>query len=125
MEHQCQKHIYDGGSFRGYSCSRKGKVERNGRWYCNQHDPVAVAERDKRKNEEWERQWEEKKVRRAEQEAQRIDNERKLAAFPALVEACNLALGEAPWCPLGEDVKAKLKAALRAALAKDEGQIHS
>jgi hypothetical protein len=33
------------GSFHPSQCSRRGVVEREGKWYCKQHDPVAVAER--------------------------------------------------------------------------------
>jgi hypothetical protein len=31
------------GRYRG-NCERNGTVERGGKWYCRQHDPVLVAE---------------------------------------------------------------------------------
>ena len=47
---QCCKEIYKGSrGFRGVyeRCSRKASVERDGKPYCRQHDPVAIAERQK------------------------------------------------------------------------------
>lgn len=50
MPNQCSRKVTprDSGPF-GWlhpkPCSRKGTVERNGHWYCRQHDPVKVAER--------------------------------------------------------------------------------
>ena len=34
-------------------CSRRAKVERNGRFYCGQHDPEAVAAKRKKANTRW------------------------------------------------------------------------
>lgn len=45
MEHQCSAKTYENHSF--YPCSRKGKIERDGKWYCKQHDPVEVERRAK------------------------------------------------------------------------------
>ena len=36
-----------------YGCSRNGVVERKGKRYCRQHDPVAVDARRKKRDEEW------------------------------------------------------------------------
>ncbi len=33
-------------NYRTSPCSRKGTVERDGKWYCRQHDPVAKKARD-------------------------------------------------------------------------------
>ena len=40
-EQWCSERVYT--SFHDHLCPRKGKVERNGKWYCGQHDPEAVA----------------------------------------------------------------------------------
>ncbi len=42
----CSGLVYYPGSFRGgHDCSRRGKVAREGKLYCYQHDPVKVATR--------------------------------------------------------------------------------
>lgn len=47
-------HINDG-SWRGYDrqCKHDAVVEREGKHYCKQHDPVAIEERDKKRRERW------------------------------------------------------------------------
>jgi uncharacterized Zn finger protein (UPF0148 family) len=47
-----------------YPCSNRGKYEVDGKWYCGVHNPEAVkrreeriAERDRRRQEQWDRQW--------------------------------------------------------------------
>jgi hypothetical protein len=60
-EHPCSARVSDGGRWASFhGCTRAGKVERDGRWWCAQHDPERVkakrqaredaytAERDKR-----------------------------------------------------------------------------
>lgn len=45
----CEKMVFrsDGSRFgRSRPCSRKGRIERDGKLYCRQHDPVAKAKRD-------------------------------------------------------------------------------
>jgi len=34
-------------------CSRKGVIEREGRWYCKQHDPVAVEKRREKEQDKF------------------------------------------------------------------------
>lgn len=38
------------------NCSRKGVIERDGEWYCRQHDPVAVEARRKARYEQWDKE---------------------------------------------------------------------
>lgn len=46
MSEKCCVRIYGGMStFRGSPCSKPAKVERDGKHYCNTHDPVRVSER--------------------------------------------------------------------------------
>ena len=50
--HKCEGKVhgdYRDVSGRVYPCSRKGTVERDGKWYCWQHDPERVrADKEKR-----------------------------------------------------------------------------
>lgn len=63
MKHQCEATIWN--DFHDYRCPYNGKVERDGKWYCGTHDPVAKAARDKAREEKWKKKWaEEAKERR-------------------------------------------------------------
>lgn len=46
---QCRKMILGGWGPKPYQCSRKWKVERDGKRYCTQHDPEKVAARHRSK----------------------------------------------------------------------------
>lgn len=51
---QCCAAIYKGSvgiRSRYASCTRAGKVERDGKWYCGQHDPEAVKARRQKADE--------------------------------------------------------------------------
>jgi len=37
----------------GHQCVRRAVVERDGKLYCKQHDPVEVEKRDKKREENW------------------------------------------------------------------------
>ena len=72
--------------FRGYHyypCGKKGKVQRNGKWYCGRCDPDKVAAREAERQAKWDA---ELKAYEAERKAERIRDARA-AAFPAIVEA--------------------------------------
>lgn len=47
MSERCSARVHDdfGVSFHG--CSRTGKVQRDGKWWCKTHDPKVKADRDK------------------------------------------------------------------------------
>lgn len=50
--HDCSTRVYSGArwDFNGHHCLRRGTVEHNGKWYCKQHSPEAVKEREAAKN---------------------------------------------------------------------------
>lgn len=51
---QCSKRLWRSGVWsRTFPCKRAGKVERDGQWYCTQHDPVRVEEREQKSRERW------------------------------------------------------------------------
>lgn len=57
MTEHCSKKVHSPGSWGGYPCARKATIERDGKWWCWQHDPEAVearhAERLVKQNAEW------------------------------------------------------------------------
>jgi len=59
---QCCKKIYTGSwSQTSRSCSRAGTVERDGKFYCKQHDPVRIKEKQEKDRLEREQVWEERR----------------------------------------------------------------
>ncbi len=51
---QCREFVWPRGSFHKTKCSRKGVVERDGKLYCKQHDPLAIAAKRQAENEKFE-----------------------------------------------------------------------
>jgi hypothetical protein len=47
----CEERVWNGWSL--HRCSRRSKVERNGKHYCGIHDPVRVAEKDAARKAKW------------------------------------------------------------------------
>lgn len=99
---KCSERIHSGGYYQS-TCSRNGKVERDGKWYCGQHDPVAVEERRAARS----RRWDEEDARReAVRKEARIRRERADLCVTALegiadplefvtaAKALHLALGD-------------------------------
>ena len=65
---QCRERIvrYEGLARYEHQCTRQGKVERDGKWYCGQHDPEAVRAR----REAWDDAWSKQRVINQQQQAE-------------------------------------------------------
>lgn len=48
---RCHATVID--EYHKYRCTRRGTVERDGKRYCKQHDPVALREKREKRNAEW------------------------------------------------------------------------
>ena len=83
MAEKCCGVIWNGAGYRNFICGKKGKVQRNGKWYCGRCDPDAVAARQAERHAKWDA---ELKAHEAKRKAERIRDARA-AAFPVLVEA--------------------------------------
>ena len=82
-EVRCQASVRDLGRWPSYHrCERKGVVEREGAWYCKQHDPIAIETKRAARFAKWDTKIAEDGVRR-ESEAY------KLATWDMLLEALN------------------------------------
>lgn len=53
-----------------HQCQRRAKVERNGKWYCAQHDPDRIAQRRREAQARFEAEWTEKRRARERQSAE-------------------------------------------------------
>ena len=89
-DNRCSATTYIGWGSGFTRCAYKGKVERDGKWYCGTHDPV----RRKAKSDANMAKWH---AERDAKEAARFARETKEAALYQLAEAA-VALGaELPW----------------------------
>jgi uncharacterized Zn finger protein (UPF0148 family) len=55
-KHQCCQEVWNG-LFTGSQCQRAGLIERDGKWYCRQHDPVEVQRKKDEKSKQWQERW--------------------------------------------------------------------
>jgi len=98
---QCSRDVATSGLRMHYHpCLRKATITRNGKRYCYQHDPEAVAARQKKLHAKWQAEWDadEKKWRRGQ------------AAFKALALLEKILTGAdvgLPVLPLAWERKAK------------------
>lgn len=76
---QCSQDVWGYTGFYYYKCSRGATVERNGKFYCTQHDPVRRAEKRQARNRQWKEAWD------REQEARRKFKENTIRR----IIACN------------------------------------
>ena len=60
---RCCKRVYDSTGWHEYPCLRKGTVERDGLWFCWQHDPERVKAERARKAAEWDAKWAARKAK--------------------------------------------------------------
>lgn len=55
MNYQCVEQIFFGRQF--LQCKRNGTVEREGKRYCKQHDPVEIERKDQARRERHAKEW--------------------------------------------------------------------
>jgi hypothetical protein len=86
-KHKCCGSVWPAGAYRSYPCHHNAKVERDGKWYCGTHDPVAIKEKQDKKKAESDARWKASQKLQAEAAAKRNEQERRAACFPELLEA--------------------------------------
>jgi len=60
---RCSETVSDREIWHVHQCLRNGVVQREGKWYCKQHDPVAIKKRDAIRIAKYEKVWEIKEER--------------------------------------------------------------
>lgn len=55
MAEKCVEEIFR--NWTHYACTKPVKVQRDGKWYCRQHDPEKVKERRKKLEQKWREKW--------------------------------------------------------------------
>lgn len=103
----CAATILRTGYYNNVACSNVAKVERDGRWYCGVHDPVAIK---RRRDEADQAQRDVQDARAAERTLWNHENSQRrdaaLGRLTALRKVCGLPLApEAPqaWIPAPVD----------------------
>jgi uncharacterized Zn finger protein (UPF0148 family) len=118
VKHDCCASVSPGTySFRHSKCSKTAKYERDGKWYCGTHDPVAVKAKDDARHDKRRIEWAEKKAQAKEKYATEKLQAHKEACFDDLLEALQALLDDT-----GEDrIRSKHWDKARAAVAKAIG----
>jgi hypothetical protein len=84
-------------------CGAAAKVERDGKFYCKRHDPVAIAAKHAARSAKWEAEWKAKREGWARAEAMKV-------ATNALVEAVRAATEQrGSWDAVSEAMDAMRK----------------
>lgn len=119
--HPCEAALRGGSTWNHYTyaCGKTAKVEREGKWYCGTHDPVAVSARQAKRDQARDEKW-----------AERTRTWKLEQAAPDLLEAAQLAVGALSdveaigWSPSVDPKRwaAQCAAPLKAAIAKAEGR---
>jgi hypothetical protein len=105
-KHKCCAKIWDSIWRKHKPCSRFGKLEREGKWYCATHDPVAIKIADEKRNAKFKEELKE-----------RMRIHRLHAAAPDLLEALESIV---ECLEYSDDAPACMDMA-RAAIAKAKG----
>ncbi len=124
---KCSEIVWPAGAFRGHQCHNSAKVERDGKWFCGTHDPVAVIEKRDKKNAEFRAEVAARQKLQAEAAAKRNEQQRRAACFPELLEALKAIKERLDTCHLhvvgGHEVFDSFYTELIAnAIAKAEGE---
>ncbi len=61
---RCSEIVFGANAFHQHACSNTGKIERDGKFYCGIHDPIAVTARMNARNKKWDREWAEEDAAR-------------------------------------------------------------
>ena len=84
-KHQCCQTYYKSHWQPDYLCESNAKYERDGKWYCGHHDPVAIAEKNRKRKEAFKAQFQAREDRR-EQAKRQSEVTSRMFAMAQLVD---------------------------------------
>ena len=82
---KCSERI--SGRFHSYQCSKSGKIERDGRWYCGTHDPVRIKEKREERDRKWSEGFRAQREDSEQRERDEAEQKRRADLFPELLDA--------------------------------------
>ena len=88
---KCSERI--SGRFHSYQCSKSGKIERDGRWYCGTHDPVRIKEKREESTRKWSERFRAQRSASEQREKDEAEQKRRADLFPELLEQLEKLLG--------------------------------
>ena len=94
------------GTFFTQTCGKNAKFERDGKWYCGTHDPVAFAAKREERNAAYAAKWQAMNARHSEEAAKRKETQRRSDCFDELVDALKHYANGSNW---GEDREGVLR----------------
>lgn len=68
-------------------CTKPAKVERDGKHYCGVHDPVRIAEKNHKRNAEWQVKWDAEKAEHEAMKQKTSEQKRRADCYDDLLEA--------------------------------------
>ena len=77
-KNKCSEIVFGSDAFHQHGCPNTGKIERDGKFYCGTHDPVAVKAKLKARDEKWDREHEERQAIRRKNKTLSPDTAREL-----------------------------------------------
>ena len=86
-KHTCCGASWAKGSYRPKTCGKTAKFERDGKWYCGTHDPVAIEAKRVKQNAEFQAKWDARTAAQEAAEAKRKETQRRANCFDELVDA--------------------------------------
>jgi len=84
-QHKCSRKISKDGH--SYQCSKTGKLEHEGRFYCGLHHPPTVIAKRKARDAAWTEKFDAEYKARKIAEAERLEEKRRASLFPDLLAA--------------------------------------
>ena len=85
LKHTCCAEV--GSGFMYFPCGKTAKVERDNKWYCGTHDPVAVRERQVKRNTEWRTKIDAVYAAQRKRDAEEKETKRRADLYPELLDA--------------------------------------
>lgn len=92
VKNQCCGRV--AGQWRSHQCSRNGKLEHDGKFYCGLHHPPTVLAKRDAQSAAWAKEWEEKRIASAAVEAAKAEVERRAGEYPSLLAALQTLVSE-------------------------------
>jgi hypothetical protein len=91
-QHKCSGNIRK--DWHSYPCSKNGKLEHEGRFYCGMHHPPTVLAKNQAKTAAWHKEWDEKRAAEVSAAAAKAEVARRAALYPELMAALSEFIDE-------------------------------
>ena len=70
-----------------HQCSKSGKIERDGKWYCGTHDPVRIKEKREERGRKWSERFRAQREDGEQRERDEAEQKRRADLFTELLSA--------------------------------------